>query len=181
MTAEDECQFLIGQTLVCLHLLLSADLHEVREKKYPEGEISAIVAFVSSCFSHVSVTAAMSRFLDITYSGKGEVLGLIDPAFIVAILDVTYSGKGGVLGLIDPALIVAILILSFEPERPGFKLTSLARRSKIANLKDGLEGGSVSNLRLKHTFTLLSPHDALKHHFTSLKTDLISLQPRVFE
>ena len=25
-------------------------------------------------------------------------------------------------------------------------------------------------------FNLLSPHDALKHHFTSLKTDLISLQ-----
>ena len=128
------------------------------KKKYPGGEISAIVDFVSSCFSHVSVTATMSRFLDVTYSGKGEVLGLI-----------------------DPALIVAILILSFEPEGPGFKLTSLARRSKIANLKDGLEGGSVSNLRLKHTFNPLSPHDALKHHFTSLKTDLISLQPRVFE
>ena len=27
----------------------------------------------------------------------------------------------------------------------------------------------------------LSPHDALKHHFTSLKTDLIFLQPRVYE
>ena len=28
---------------------------------------------------------------------------------------------------------------------------------------------------------LLSPHDALKHHFTSLKTDLIFLQPWVLE
>ena len=27
----------------------------------------------------------------------------------------------------------------------------------------------------------LSPHDALKHHFTSLETDLIFLQPRVLE
>ena len=27
----------------------------------------------------------------------------------------------------------------------------------------------------------LSPHDALKHHFTSLKTDLIFLQPRLLE
>ena len=27
----------------------------------------------------------------------------------------------------------------------------------------------------------LSPHDALKHHFTSLKTDLIFLQLRVLE
>ena len=27
----------------------------------------------------------------------------------------------------------------------------------------------------------LSPHDALKHHFTSLKTDLISLQQKVLE
>ena len=26
-----------------------------------------------------------------------------------------------------------------------------------------------------------SPHDALKHHFTSLKTDLIPLQPGVLE
>ena len=30
-------------------------------------------------------------------------------------------------------------------------------------------------------FNPLSPHDALKHHFTSLKTDLIFLQPRVAE
>ena len=32
-----------------------------------------------------------------------------------------------------------------------------------------------------HYLTPLSPHDALKHHFTSLKTDLIFLQPRVLE
>ena len=31
------------------------------------------------------------------------------------------------------------------------------------------------------TLNPLSPHDALKHHFTFLKTDLISLQPRVLE
>ena len=30
-------------------------------------------------------------------------------------------------------------------------------------------------------FTPLSPRDALKHHFTSLKIDLIFLQPRVLE
>ena len=28
-------------------------------------------------------------------------------------------------------------------------------------------------------FNALSPHDALQHHFKSLKTDLIFLQPRV--
>ena len=67
-------------------------------------------------------------------------------------LDVTYSEKGAVLGLIDRTFIVAILILSFGPEGPGFKLTSPASRSKIANLKDGREGGSGSNFRLKHTF-----------------------------
>ena len=67
-------------------------------------------------------------------------------------LDVTYSEKGAVLGLIDRTFIVAILILPFEPEGPGFKLTSPASRSKIANLKDGREGGSGSNFRLKHTF-----------------------------
>ena len=54
------------------------------------------------------VTATMSRFLDATYSEKGTVLGLIDRTFIVA-----------------------ILILSFEPEGPGFKLTSPASRKKI--------------------------------------------------
>ena len=46
-------------------------------------------------------------------------------------LDVTYSEKGAVLGLIDRAFIVAILILSFGPDGPGFKLTSPASRSKI--------------------------------------------------
>ena len=30
-------------------------------------------------------------------------------------------------------------------------------------------------------FNPFSPHDALKHHFTSLKTDLIFLQPGVLE
>ena len=30
-------------------------------------------------------------------------------------------------------------------------------------------------------FNSLNPHDALKHHFTSLKTDLIFQQPRVLE
>ena len=52
MMAEVECQFLIGHTLVCLHLLLPADLREVREKnELPGGEISAIVDFVSSCLT----------------------------------------------------------------------------------------------------------------------------------
>ena len=31
------------------------------------------------------------------------------------------------------------------------------------------------------TINPLNPHDALKLHFTSLKTDLIFLQPRVLE
>ena len=58
--------------------------------------------------------------------------------------DVTYSETGVVLGLIDRTFIVAM--------GPGFKLTSPASRSKIANLKDGREGGSGSNFRLKHSF-----------------------------
>ena len=32
-----------------------------------------------------------------------------------------------------------------------------------------------------HWLNPLSPHDALKHHFTSLKTDLIFVQQRVLE
>ena len=67
-------------------------------------------------------------------------------------LDVPYSENGAVLGLRDRTFIVAILILSSGPEGPGFKLTSPASRSKIANLKDGREGGSENNFRLKHTF-----------------------------
>ena len=49
-------------------------------------------------------------------------------------LDATYSEKGAVLGLIDRTFIVAILIISFEPEGPGFKLTSPASRSQIYNM-----------------------------------------------
>ena len=49
------------------------------------GEISAIVDCVSSCFNHVSVTATMSRFFDVTYSEKGPIFGLIDRTFIIAI------------------------------------------------------------------------------------------------
>ena len=59
MMAEDEYQFLIGQTLVCLHLVLSADPHKVHEKG---GEISVIDDCVLSCLIPVSVTATMSRF-----------------------------------------------------------------------------------------------------------------------
>ena len=35
-------------------------------------------------------------------------------------------------------------------------------------------------LKTFQRFNPLSPHDALKHHFTSLKTILIFLKPRVF-
>ena len=49
--------------------------------------------------------------------------------------DVTYSENGAVFGLIDRTFILTIFILSFELEEPGFKLTSPASRSKIANLK----------------------------------------------
>ena len=45
---------------------------------------------------------------------------------------------------------------------------------------------TVKYVNLDHVFNPLSleelsPHDALEHHFTSLKTDLISLQPRVLK
>ena len=39
----------------------------------------------------------------------------------------------------------------------------------------------VHTLRKSTFFNSLSPHDALKHHFISLKTDFIFLQLRVFE
>ena len=45
-------------------------------------------------------------------------------------------------------------------------------------------GIQIKRKELTKTFMMinpLSPHDALKHHFTSLKTDLIFLQPRVLE
>ena len=54
------------------------------------------------------------------------------------LLDDTYSEKGAVFGLIDRTLILAVLILP----SCQYKL----------DLKDDLQGGSVSNLRLKRTF-----------------------------
>ena len=39
----------------------------------------------------------------------------------------------------------------------------------------------VLNSEMIYYFNPLSPHDALKHHFTSLKTDLIFLQLVVLE
>ena len=48
--AEDECQFLIGQTLVCLHLLLPADLREVCEKTNSQ-EVRYQLSLIS--FHHV--------------------------------------------------------------------------------------------------------------------------------
>ena len=45
--------------------------------------------------------------------------------------------------------------------------------------------GYVVSLQTNHTINPLtmplSPHDALKHHFTSLKTDLTFLQLRVLK
>ena len=53
-------------------------------------------------------------------------------------LDVRYSEKGAVLGLIDQTFIVAILILLFELEGPGFKLTFPASRiNDKLNLPEG--------------------------------------------
>ena len=69
MMAEEECQFLIGQTQVCLHLLLPADLREVREKTNSQ-EVRYQLLLISA----------------VTYSEKGAVLELIDRTFIVAIL-----------------------------------------------------------------------------------------------
>ena len=46
-------------------------------------------------------------------------------------------------------------------------------------------GGNVKSEQVRSTlrclFNPLSPHDALKHHFTSLKKYLIFLQPGVLE
>ena len=89
--AEDEYQFLISQTLVCLHppTPLPADVQEVRENSQ-----EVIADFISSCFNHVSVTVTMSRFLDGTYSEERAVLGLIDRTFIVAILILSFEQEG---------------------------------------------------------------------------------------
>ena len=53
-----------------------------------------MVDFVSSCFDHVSVTATISRFVDVTYSEKGIVLGLIVRIFNVAILILSFKLEG---------------------------------------------------------------------------------------
>ena len=42
-----------------------------------------------------------------------------------------------------------------------------------------IEESPMVYVKIVQYFNPLSPHDALKHHFTSLKTDLIFLKPRV--
>ena len=49
------------------------------------------------------------------------------------------------------------------------------RRGLLANIKTALEHRLVLAGNMVNP---LSPHDALKHTFTALKTDLIFLQPR---
>ena len=44
-----------------------------------------------------------------------------------------------------------------------------------------LYNGVPEVILAKYDINPLSPYDALKHHLTSLKTDLIFLQPRVLE
>ena len=55
--------------------------------------------------------------------------------------------------------------------------------SMINVLRSGPSGASIMNQWFSYIKELnhLSPHDALKHHFTSLKTDLIFLHLGVFE
>ena len=48
----------------------------------------------------------------------------------------------------------------------------------FASIFNSFEAGIVDAIPI---FNPLSPHDALKHHFTSLKTHLILLQLRVVE
>ena len=43
-----------------------------------------------------------------------------------------------------------------------------------------INGLALINFKNHKLFNPLSPHDALMHHVTSLKTDMIFLQPRVF-
>ena len=64
-----------------------------------------------------------------------------------------------------------------NPLRAGLFLLYKQRDQRVwVNLKS-----SWCLIALSASSNPLSPHDALKHHFTSLKTDLIFLQLRVFE
>ena len=55
----------------------------------------------------------------------------------------------------------------------------MLRRSVSRDHDDGSDSGRSGTVdTAKLTLNPLSPQDALKHHFTSLKTDLIFLKPR---
>ena len=56
---------------------------------------------------------------------------------------------------------------------------SLDMRTSIQNHDD--EKLSIYGQYYPFKFNLLSPHDTLKHHFKSVKTDFIFLQLRVLE
>ena len=57
----------------------------------------------------------------------------------------------------------------------------LAQSNKIYYVWNACGMSSEVHHVINIYFDPSSPRDALKHHFTSLKTDLIFLQPRVFE
>ena len=83
MMADNEYQLslLIGQTLVCLHLFLSADPHEVRVKTNSQE--------VRYQLSMIAFYLVLTLFLSLPqcpdFSMKGTVFGLMDLALIVAI------------------------------------------------------------------------------------------------
>ena len=58
---------------------------------------------------------------------------------------------------------------------------------KVPNIKTQQDKGTrvcyqiIGGLTYKLSYNPLSPHDVLKHHFTSVKTDLIFPQLRVFK
>ena len=70
-------------------------------------------------------------------------------------------------------------ILSDYMENPP-KIWYAKLRSSLRSVQKGKSDPTV-RFQSKLTLNPLNPHDALKHHFTSLKTDLISLQPGVLE
>ena len=103
--------YLTGQKLECLHLLLSAHLHEVREKTNSQ-EVRYQLFF-------------LFRFI------------MVKPYFClchnVKICRCYIFRERDIFLFIDRTFTVAILILSFEPDGPTFKLTFPASRSKIVN------------------------------------------------
>ena len=110
MMGKDEYQFLIGQTLVFIHLVLPADPHAVHKKTSSQE--------VRYQLSLIALYHVLTLFLSLPN---------------VQIFRCYTFEEGDCFRFDRSRIDCCHLILSFEPEGPGLKLNSPASRPRCCN------------------------------------------------